>query len=80
MSLEVRMKMTSEKVKALEQLLRTFDRFGLMPPYLVTVNIKPSAAYVSDTSLIKNMPYKRSFGVVIRIIGDLIYRIEVDDE
>lgn len=77
MNIEIRMKMTMDEVKAVERLIKTFDAFELMPPYLITVEWKPTPAYISDTSNIKvDLPHE-TFGVVIRIINKSIYRIQI---
>lgn len=79
MKIESRMVMTLDEVKAVERLIKTFDRFGLMPPYLVTVEKRPKP-YISVWSEIEYGEPERTFGVIIRIIGDKIYRIEVIGE
>lgn len=79
MKLESRMAMSLDEVKAVEQLMKTFDRFGMMPPYLITVEKWPKA-YISDWSEIEYDAPEKTYGVIIRIIGQQIFRIQVVED
>ena len=75
------MKFTSRKARALQLLIKTLDRFGLMEPYLVTVETKPGASLDRYSDIIYDQPQK-VYGIVIRIMtkDGVIRRITVDDD
>jgi hypothetical protein len=69
MSVEKSMKMTLNEANATEHLLKTFDRMGMMLPYLILGELQTPEEN-------KWPVYK----MIIRIVGqNRIYRIEVDD-
>ena len=76
-----RKKWRQSKVKALEQLLKTFDRFEIMPPYLVHVEMKPTS-YLSNLNDIEYEQPEIVYGVVIRIMIDkgTTMRITIDED
>jgi hypothetical protein len=79
--MESRLKLSREAARALEHFLKTLDRFGLMCPYLVTVEMKP-AAYLNRYSNIEYSKPERVYGCVIRIMDKdgTIMRITIDDQ
>ena len=70
-----------DKVNALDQFLRTIDRLGLMPPWILTVEMKPRA-YLNKLSAIEYEEPEKVYGVVIRIMSSegIIMRIQIEDE
>lgn len=75
------MKMSECKVRSLELFIRTLDRFGLMEPYIITVEMKPRS-YLNKFSSIEYEQPERVYGVIIRIMNDkgVTKRIIIDDE
>ena len=78
--MESRLKLSSLKVRALENLIKTFDRLGLMDPYIITVEMKPTT-YLNKHSNIEYEKPERMYGVVIRIMNHdgVVRRITIDD-
>lgn len=65
-----------DEVKVLEAFLKTLDRFGMMPPYLVMMHKWPRSLYISGEQL---NPVKE-YDVTIRIVGEGIHKIIIEDE
>lgn len=81
MNLESKSIMSLDEVKAVEHLLKTLDRFGLMPPYLITIEKWPKAYHYGGGDVEYEEPQRAYGAMIIRIIGKSIFRIEVlDDE
>lgn len=74
-SIEVKMKMSSEKARDVECLLKTCDRLGLMPPYLVMAETTPSISWVGPEGC-GFIDHKHI--VTVRIVGEKIFTIEID--
>lgn len=75
------MKLSERKARSLELFIRTLDRFGLMEPYIITIEMKPRS-YLNKFSAIEYEQPERVYGVVIRIMTDkgITKRITIDDE
>ena len=76
-----RTKLSEHKARALEQLLKTLDRFDLMEPFLITVEMKPGASLNKYSDIVYDQPQK-VFGMVIRIMNKdgIIRRIQIDND
>lgn len=76
-----RTKLSRSKAQALQLFLHTLDRFELMGPYLITVEMKPGASLNKYSSIVYDQPQK-VYGVVIRIMTEegVIRRITIEDE
>lgn len=79
--MESRVKLSKSKARSLEELIKTFDRFGLMEPYLITVEMKPGASLNKYSSIVYDQPQK-VYGLVIRIMTEegIVRRITIEDE
>ena len=78
MGIEVVLKMSGDKAKALERMLKTLDRNGLMPPYLVMAEVSPKITWCGEGG---SGEVDHRHIVTIRVVGEKIYRIEiVEDE
>lgn len=79
--MDSRTKLSSSKAHALENLIKTFDRIGLMLPYLITVEMKPGSSLDRGSNIIYDKPQK-VYGLVIRImdIDKTTLRISIDEE
>ena len=73
--------MSQRKANALEHFLRTLDRFGLMEPYIVTLEMKPKS-YLNKWSDIEYEEPEKVYGIVIRIMNKdgIVKRITIDDD
>lgn len=70
-------KMTMEEVRLLESLLKTCDRFGLMPKY--TVMLERWTKNIGHWSYVDSV--RRALGITISVVGEVPFRIEiVEDE
>lgn len=68
MGLEVRMRLSAKKLKAMEHMFRTLGSLGIMNKYLILGELR-------------DVGEETYYTVVIRIIEQKkIYRIEVEDE
>lgn len=78
--MESRTKLSERKARSLELFLKTLDRFDLMEPYLITVEMKPGSSLDRYSDIIYDQPQK-VFGIVIRIMTDrgIIRRITIDE-
>ena len=79
--MESRTKLSESKARALEQMIKTFDRFELMEPYLITIEMKPGCSLDRGSDIIYDQPQK-VFGLVIRIMNTegYVLRITIDEE
>lgn len=79
--MDLRMKLSEHKARSLEQLIKTFDRFGLMEPYLITIEMKPGASLNKYSDIIYDQPQK-VYGLVIRIMNEegIVRRITIDND
>lgn len=75
-----RTKLSERKVRSLELFMKTLDRFDMMEPYLITVEMKPGSSLDRYSDIIYDQPQK-VFGIVIRIMTDkgIIRRIAIDE-
>jgi hypothetical protein len=75
------MKLSEHKARSLEQLIKTFDRFGLMEPYLITIEMKPGASLNKYSDIIYDQPQK-VYGLVIRIMNEegIVRRITIEND
>ena len=80
MHTDSRMKLSERKARTLEQFIKTLDRFGLMDPYLITIEMKPGASLNKYSDIIYDQPQK-VYGLVIRIMNreGIVRRIQIDD-
>lgn len=79
--MESRVKLSERKARSLERFIKTLDRFDLMPPYLITVEMKPGSSLDRGSNIVYDQP-QRMFGIIIRIMTDegIIRRITIDEE
>jgi hypothetical protein len=79
--MDLRTKLSQRKARSLEQFLKTLDRFDLMPPYLVTLEMKPKTV-LNRWSNIEFEEPQRVYGIVIRIMTQegICWRITIDEE
>ena len=79
--MESRVKLSERKANSLEKFIKTLDRFELMPPYLITVEMKPGTSLNRYSDIVYDKPQK-VFGIIIRIMTDegIIRRITIEDE
>ena len=78
--MESRTKLSEHKARSLEQFIKTLDRFELMEPYLITVEMKPGASLNRYSDIVYDQP-QRVYGIVIRIMTSegIVRRIQIDD-
>ena len=77
MGIEVRMKMSINKAASVERLLKTCDRFDLMPPYLVMAEVSPKITWCGEGGS-GEVDHKHI--MTIRVVGEKIYRIEIEGD
>jgi hypothetical protein len=75
-----RTKLSARKAKALEQFIKTIDRFGMMEPYLITIEMKPGTSLNKYSDIVYDQPQK-VYGIVIRIINQegIVRRFTIDE-
>jgi len=74
--MESRTKLSTLQARALELFLKTLDRFDLMGPYLITVEMKPGTSLDRYSDIVYDQPQK-VYGIVIRIIGNKNYTLRI---
>jgi len=73
--MSVEQKMSSEKARDVECLLKTLDRMSLMPPYLVTAEIHPKIVWCGEGGS-GEVDFKHI--MTIRVVGEKIYYVEIE--
>lgn len=81
MFMDSRTKLSESKARALEQLIKTLDRFGLMDPYLITIEMKPGTSLNRYSDIVYDQPQK-VYGIVIRIMNEegIVRRITIEND